>query len=151
MMRMLKAANLFTGVLVLTLSVFLLTLVQLAELEIRLKPVTSDWTATNIWADGDDLMVYGHMVKRRDCSYIPPPRAVSSEGRPLLVVSYAANKQSSWPASPDPVFFGPWRVVGGAGKIVDFTQEYRCHFAWPLFMYQGRVDGIQLRQMPGKD
>lgn len=109
-----------------------LTLTTMPLVEAKLFPVMSDWTVTEAYVEGNDLIVKGTVIKRRDCTYIPPPRALAPDGAPLLVRSYSPTAQISWPAGAGPQQFGPWRVVNGAERDVQFFFQHSCHAAYDI-------------------
>ena len=112
------------------------------RLEERAFPVIADWRATDWYAEGNDLIVTGLMTKSRDCAYSPPPGARdSATGVNYLVQSMSRTPVRTWDSSPKPQKFGPWRVLGGAGKQIEFYLEYRCHPLWATTELVGGVDG----------
>lgn len=106
----------------------------------RLFPVTTNWEPASVVTDGDDVIVSGTMIKARcSCRYVPPPRARDSVGQNYLIVSTSPTASSSWACSGQPQAFGPWRVKGGAGKVLTFYQEHQCSNLWTSFTELGRV------------
>jgi hypothetical protein len=102
-------------------------------------PVITNWTPLAVVVEGDDVIISGMMVKSRGCSYLPPPRARSSDGRVFPVISTAPLPGFSWAPSPTPQQFGPWRVVGARGYRLELYQEHRCHIFWPTFTVLGSI------------
>lgn len=112
-------------------------------------PVLSDWSPVDVRRDGQDLIVTGTMVKRRaECQYIPPQRVRDDTiGQHLQLVSMAPTSGVNWDDNDGrPQFFGPWRVVGGAGRVLEFYSEHRCPGQpSPTFSRLGRIDDTQAR------
>lgn len=108
-------------------------------LEQAVLPPQKDWHVTEWRIDGDDVVLTGLVTKTRDCEYHPPPRARDELGQNYLVDSASRMKALSWKASPIPQRFGPWRVIGGAGKRLHFYQEFRCHGLWLTMVDLGDV------------
>ena len=103
-------------------------------------PVTTDWTALSVTTEGNDLVVAGTMVKRRDCEYIQPPRARAVvSNRQYVLTSRSPTAGRSWAPDDDPQPFGPWVVHGAAGDRVEFFVTYRCHPLWLSNVRLGEV------------
>lgn len=117
----------------------MLTLTTLPMIETAIAPVVEDWQITEVRKDGYDLIVSGVMTKRRDCAYIPPPRARDAQGINLVVHSANPTAVISWPASDTPQSFAPWRVVNGADREVEFFLNHSCHSLYTLFTRLGKV------------
>lgn len=110
------------------------------QMESRLWPPMRNWTPTEWHVDGRDVVITGHMVKPRDCTYRPPSRARDERGQNYFVESLSATRALSWDASDRPQRFGPWRVPNSAGHRLAFYQEYRCHPLWNLTVELGTLD-----------
>lgn len=102
-------------------------------------PVKHDFRVAKLGVDGFDVVVSGTMVKRWSCEYQPPPRAVDSSGLHYLVESSSATRSSNWPISNAPYAFGPWRIVGAAGRKVSIYQEDEC-LGVGVFSWLGTID-----------
>lgn len=111
-----------------------------AKLEEHVWPPMRDWRVTEWYVDGRDVVLVGLVVKPRDCTYVPPPRARDETGQNYLVSSTSPTRVTSWGTSERPQRFGPWRVAGGAGKQLTFYQEFRCHPAWNIVIEHGTLD-----------
>lgn len=91
----------------------------------KASPVMSNWEPSEIYVDGNDVIVSGWMIKNHDCTYIPPPRASDPSKRPFVVVAKSATPYQNFPTGPMP--FGPWMIVGAAASPrVDMAQEHDC-------------------------
>lgn len=123
-----------------------LTLTTMPLIEAKVFPVMTDWTITEARIEGNDLIVSGTVVKRRDCTYIPPPRALASDGAQLLVRSYSPTARISWPAGAGPQQFGPWRVINGANRDVQFFFQHSCHAAYDIVTPLGTVQRNSIPQ-----
>lgn len=111
-------------------------------------PIKTEFTITSASLDGADLLVSGTFVKHLDCEYKPPPGAIDWEtGEPLLVESGSKSGGISYPARPEPYSFGPWRVVDGAGRVVDFFHNDKCATVY-IITRLGRYDARAMRQIP---
>ena len=101
---------------------------MLRQIETEYFPVNTDMTVTSVKVVGDDLYISGTITKRRDCTYVPPPRARDEKGSNLAVESRSPAVGSSWKSSDAPQTFGPWVIQGGANaKTLTFYQEQSCH------------------------
>jgi hypothetical protein len=107
------------------------------------QPVVTDWHVISAAHDGDDLVLTGTMIKRRNCTFVPPTLARDREGRNYAVISAAATAGKTWAASDDPQQYGPWRVVGGAGKRLTFLNVYLCGRSSPSVVELGVFGGTQ--------
>ena len=93
----------------------------------QLRPVVEYWTVNDSKLDGDDLLLSGTMIKRRDCMFMPPTLARDTKtGRNFMVESGSPTAGKTWAASDYPQAFGPWRVRGAAGKTLVFINIYSC-------------------------
>jgi len=90
-------------------------------------PPKHSWKPLSISSDGADGIVAGEMVKAWNCIYMPPPMAHDSIGRWYAVESASASSAQSWPARAAPYRFGPWRVIGAAGKEITFFHRDACY------------------------
>lgn len=126
--------------LLLGLVVVATVIVKGPEMESTYLPVSKDWTPAVVERDGADLLVAGTLVKERACMYVPPPRARDHDGRNPAVVSASPTALQSWAPDENAQQFGPWRIIGGAGKRVLFFQEHRCHPLWTTFTVLGEVE-----------
>lgn len=97
----------------------------------HIAPVIVEWRVTESRTVGEDLIVSGTMVKQRDCLFIPPTLARDEHGRNLLVLSTSPTAGKSWAADDKPQRWGPWQVVGGAGKRLTFINLYQCWHGTP--------------------
>ncbi len=113
-----------------------------ARLDAAFPPVR-EWRPLQVYSEGNDLYVSGVVTKARDCRYVPPPRAVTDRGEPLAVVSFAPAAQQNRPAATIPYTFGPWKVLHGAGHVVNFYYEFDCVPFWSTFVSLGTVDGTK--------
>jgi hypothetical protein len=104
----------------------------------RASPVMQDWTPTMVSRDGKDLIVSGTVRKVWDCRYEPPPRARDEAGENLRVISAAPMAGVAWQSGVNK--FGPWRVVNGAGRRIEFYQHHVCFRIFEVFTDLGRVD-----------
>ena len=103
----------------------------------EVRPVVTDWKISNTFVDGEDLVLSGTMHKVRDCLLIPPPIARDSNGVPhKLTTSMWSPKD----ASSDLQTWGPWRVVGGAGKSMKFSMVYMCGVSRPTIIAVGSYE-----------
>ena len=100
--------------------------------------------AVSVKKKGADLVITGTVVKRRaECVYVPPQRVRDDAiGRHLAIISMAPMSGHNWNDNDGrPQFFGPWRVVGGAGRVLEFYSEHRCPGqSHPTFSRLGRID-----------
>ncbi len=103
----------------------------------RINPIASDWIVTDSRNDGDDVVLSGHMLKHRNCVFVPPTIARDSAGQNYPVVSGSATAGKTWAASGQPQRFGPWRVVGGANKKLTFVNVYICGEGRPSILTLG--------------
>jgi hypothetical protein len=110
-------------------SIFVL-LPQGQRIDSYLNPVKKDWVVETQAFDGNDLIISGTLVKARSCTYLPPPRARDNFGNTFLVQSLSAGPGISWVASKHPQKWGPWRVVNGKNKVIEFYMVDKCHFLW---------------------
>lgn len=103
----------------------------------RVHPITSDWIITESHVDGADIVLSGTMLKNRNCVFVPPTVARDSAGQNYPVVSSSPTAGKTWAASGQPQRFGPWRVVGGAGKRLTFINVYVCGEGRPSILELG--------------
>lgn len=101
-------------------------------------PIKTGWVVQSARVAGADLIIEGTMIKHFACEYISPPRARDLNGVNYLVESHNTSKGKSWAASKEPQTWGPWRVFGGADKILLYYQQDRCHPLWDNFFNAGR-------------
>jgi hypothetical protein len=113
-------------------------------LEPVLLPVATHWTVETATREGSDLLLSGTMVKRRPCLYTPPVIVRDSTGQNYRMEHLSAIRGTSWATSMQPQRFGPWKIYGGAGKVLTFTSLYECHLLWPTFTELGVFDGRNL-------
>ena len=112
----------------------------LQQIEPVMLPVTTDWEPLSVTVEGDDLVVSGVMVKRRNCDYIQPPRARSATGnKQFVVISRAPTSGLSWAADADPQPFGPWVIKGAVGHRIEMYIAYRCHPLWVTNTILGEI------------
>lgn len=105
-------------------------------------PVLYDWRPT-VATHAGDLIVTGTMRKRGApaCEYIPPQRALDLDsGAHLPIKSLSPTSGINWPGDDEPRTFGPWLVVGGAGKRLQFYSEHECSSLWRSFSVLGVID-----------
>lgn len=122
-------------------SIMILTVPVVAHwLEPLLLPVNTHWHVEVAQRDGDDLLVSGSMKKHRACVFLPPTIARDEDGNNYRVIHQSRNGGSSWAPDEQPQRFGPWRVVGGAGKKLEFINVFQCHSLWPTFSELGDFD-----------
>lgn len=114
--------------------------------ESTLNPPVHGWTVTSIRAEGPDLLLNGTLEKTRFCEHVKPPRAKTSSGVNLLVVSSSQNT-SSWLPGDEPQRWGEWRVRGAVGQEVTSFLEYRCHALWPIFVKLGTLSKEQTSEV----
>lgn len=95
-----------------------------------LNPVRKEWTVTYATIDGEDLVLYGTMKKIRECSFQPPPRVHDAFGNHYLVDINRPVPQPLWKSGDRSQNWGPWRVINGANKDLEFFIIDRCHFLW---------------------
>lgn len=139
-LRILWSSALGTGVVLLIIFVCVFLLMPYAQrFENYINPVKTDWKVTQKQVEGLDLIISGTMIKRRDCEYNPPPGARDILGNYLLVASSHPASNQSRPASPTPMSWGPWRVIGGANKEIQLYQIDRCHPFWYSVTVLGTV------------
>lgn len=118
-------------------------------IESRVWPVSVEWRPTEAYNDHNDLYIVGLMVKqRKDCAYIPPPRARDENGLNYVIVSRSPTARQTWPADDRPQRFGPWVVIGGANKVLHFWQEHNCHPLWTITTRLGTYTPGQLEAKP---
>lgn len=103
-------------------------------------PVTTNWRPDGIQRDGNDLVVIGTMIKRRDCVYVPPPRARTESGVNLVIQSLAPASSVTYMADDKPQRFGPWRIVGGAKQRLTLYQHHSCHALWDTLTELGEIN-----------
>ena len=96
------------------------------QLDNWLNPVRSSWIVNQSAVDGKDLIISGTMRKNRECTFQPPPRARDDFGNHFLVLL----NQPLWVATGEVSNWGPWTVVDGANKKLEFFIIDRCHFLW---------------------
>lgn len=117
----------------------------LGELGVRLhdavRPVVIEWTVQSAARDGDDLILSGTLVKQRACTFLPPTLARDHDGRNYAVVSGSATAGKTWAPSDAPQRWGPWRVIGGAGKQLTFLNVYLCGQSAPSVVQLGVYPG----------
>jgi len=101
------------------------------------RPVVRDWTVTDNFTDGDDVVLSGTMRKVRDCVYLPPTLARDDGGQNYTVTSTSPTAGRTWDASTLPQHWGPWRVSGGAGKRLSFIVVYMCGGSYPTIIELG--------------
>ena len=63
---------------------------------------------------------------------------VSENGRPI---SGSATAGKTWAPSDAPQRWGPWRVIGGAGKQLTFLNVYLCGQSAPSVVQLGVYPG----------
>ena len=133
-----------TGVLLLSMFVLVFFLFPQAQaIDSYLNPVKTDWQVLDHRFEGEDIMMSGTLIKLRDCSYLPPPRARDRFGNTYLVQSYSPTANLSWSAQTVPQKWGPWRVIGAKNRVVEFYTVDRCHFLWDNVTILGEFDGTQ--------
>jgi len=115
------------------------TMIAVKEAEAKWRPVMKDWTVTEKRTDGADVIISGVVRKVRPCEYEPPPIAIGQRGENYAVVSTSAAPAVSLPATGVQLQFGPWRIVGGAGRQFTMYQEHRCHPLWIQLTKLGEV------------
>jgi hypothetical protein len=113
-------------------------------LELKYNPPMREWKPSVVWQEGRDVIVQGTVVKPRDCSYFPPPRARDEAGQNYFVESASTVAYLTWDNSLAPQKFGPWRVASalrpGHCRTLTFYQEHRCHLLWNLITELGSVE-----------
>jgi hypothetical protein len=112
-----------------------------ADFEDRLAPVVTDWRVTDAQVFGADLVLRGTMIKRRSCTFLPPTVARDEAGQNHAVRSTSPTAGQTWAPAESPQRWGPWTIVGGAGKRLEFANVYACHGGWPSFTDLGVFDG----------
>jgi len=95
-----------------------------------LNPVRKEWKVNYAEIDGKDLILYGTMKLVRECSFQPPPRVHDDFGNHYLVEIDRPLPQPLWKAGGGAYNWGPWRVLNGANKDLEFFIIDRCHFLW---------------------
>ena len=110
-----------------------------AWLERTVAPVMVNWTVLGKARSDGDLLVWGTVVKARNCRFIPPILARDDTGQSYIVESMNPVRSMPWAATDTPHRFGPWRVAGGAGKVLTFEQIHRCHPMWDQVSELGTV------------
>lgn len=123
-------------------AIMLLMLLMLfgPDAESQFYPVLTRWKVTDSWPEGNNLVVVGHVIKQRQCSYLPPVRALDETGLNYPVVSRSLVPTRSWNNSDRPQKFGPWIVENGVGHTLTFYSEHQCHPLWTTISELGRVD-----------
>ena len=133
-----KLSHLINGVVFVLGSITTLMVIQ--AVEFRFFPVKDLKLIDNYEVKGSDLYVSGSFRKLRNCTYIPPVRVVDETGRNLYVVSHSPTAGQSWQPDNQAQKFGPWQIVGGAGKKLRIYQEYECHPLWNQYDNVGAVN-----------
>jgi hypothetical protein len=101
----------------------------------NMHPVVRDWRVTEATVDGEDVTVSGVMRKTRDCLLVPPVIARDQRDKPYVVETPLWRNKD---ASPELQPFGPWKIVGGAGKRLTFVLVYMCGGNVPNIVTVGR-------------
>jgi hypothetical protein len=109
----------------------------------HLRPVMTGWTATSVTREGDDVLISGHVVKRWQCDYRPPPVAETVAGRPLATETNSLMSSREWPADGYPRNFGPWRIKNGAGQKIRLYYHHVC-FGADVLTPLGVIDATKL-------
>lgn len=106
-----------------------------------LGPVQRNWTVTSWHTDGSDVVLRGTMEKWWGfCQWLPPTLAVDEYGEQYRVNTTNPSKGSNWGTLRAPVRYGPWRVVGGAGKRLTFRNTHSCNPFWNTTTVLGTLD-----------
>ena len=116
--------------------------VVVQTLQTQYWPVLYDWRPAVVTHAGD-LIVTGTMRKRRTpaCEYVPPQRVLDLDsGAHMPLKSLAPAGGTNWQGDDELRAFGPWLVVGGAGKRLQFYSEHECSPLWRSFSVLGVVD-----------
>jgi hypothetical protein len=116
-----------------------LSLIAMHTVEQRFLPVMKDWSVAQIVFDGEDVVLSGTMRKVRACEYEAPPRARTSDGDQLEVVSANVAATKTWAPADVPQQYGPWRIKHGFGHRVEVYQVHRCHRLWLTFSMLGKI------------
>lgn len=125
------------GIMLGGLTLLLIPAIQRAEQAFM--PIKTDFKIVSAMVDGEDLLISGTAVKHRDCEYLPPTKATDLLTNKLLLIDTMSDTATvSWPPDDKARPFGPWRVLKGAGRPLEFHQEFRCHFGWTSNVYLGR-------------
>jgi hypothetical protein len=98
------------------------------------RPVVKDWKVLEAHVEGNDLLLSGVMHKTRDCLLVPPAIARDNAETAYIV---EADLWRAKDASLDLQPFGPWKVVGGAGRKLTFTLVYVCSGNHPTIVRIG--------------
>lgn len=118
------------------------------ELIYRGFPVSHGFQVTRQWTDGNDALIEGTVRKRWSCDYRAPPRALDVAINASLPVESASRVQGdSWPADNQPRRVGPWRIVGGAGKLVELHHHHVCG-GQDVFSPLGRIQFPPPKESP---
>lgn len=96
---------------------------KVADTRDDLYPVITDWVVTQAVVIGDDVVLRGTMRKQRECLLVPPVIARDTAGVPYVLLTdlWAAKA-----ASRKAISWGPWRIVAGAHRELEFTMVYLC-------------------------
>lgn len=116
------------------------TLIAAELVEDSFMPVKGEVTVLSSHTQNGDVWLSFSTVKKRRCSYLPPPRARTFDGHNLIVVSETPLASVNWEKSESPQFAGPWRVIGGDKHQFKVFQEFRCHIFWTQFQDLIQVD-----------
>lgn len=129
---------------ILTVAAMLLSLGALMifgpSAEIALFPVSINWRVDRVAHEGDNLILSGTVVRnRKHCKYLAPPGARDGADN-LGLISMSQGPTDTWAFSTVPQRWGPWVIVGGAGRRLEFFIHHRCHAAWMLTTELGQYD-----------
>lgn len=116
------------------------TLIVAELVEDNFMPIKGDVTVLSSYAEDGDVWLSLSAVKKRRCSYLPPPRARTFDGHNLVVLNKTPLATVNWETSDSPQFAGPWRVIGGDKQQFKVYQEFRCHIFWTQFQDMLTVD-----------
>jgi len=116
---------------------------QAVQTMFNMRPVMTHWTPTSVTRDGDDVLVSGHVIKRWQCDYQPPPLAETVTGRPLVTSTQSSTANRDWPSDGYPRDFGPWRIKGGAGQKIRVYFHHVC-FGSDVITPVGVIDATKL-------
>jgi hypothetical protein len=101
------------------------------------RPVATDWKVTNAGVIDDTLVLYGTMVKVRNCIFVPPTIARDSSGTNYQIESGSHTSGKTWAAGHNPQKWGPWYVKGAVGKRLTFINVYLCGASRPVVVELG--------------
>ena len=118
---------------------FISTLHVAETIEPYLFPVIEEWSPI-VTVEGRDLVMTGTLRKVRPCVFLPPVRAKTATGVPLIVESSSNSANQTLIGDGDLHVFGPWRVRGSVGTKVIVYTEHQCHPMWDTHTVLGEVD-----------